>query len=224
MAKRIFSSAERYAIYTVHGEKCYMCNTPVDLEGFEVDHVIAESLENDPDLPRVLQLLGLPAEFDIQSYENWLPACGRCNNFKRNSVFSPSLLLSLQLEKANKKAEEARKLAEKKVTAQMVSRAMNTVKRALVAGRADRSAMAEFAEFINFHTENRVSEMIGKPILFEPGLELVSEQGGIRLVRGAYGVGAGPAADDVGWGMRCVCGSPYFNGSRCVRCGLMDDD
>lgn len=76
MVKRKFSDAERYAIYTAHKEKCYMCTKPVDLYSMQVDHVIPETLADDlEELAKTIQSLGLPENFDIQSFENWLPSC-----------------------------------------------------------------------------------------------------------------------------------------------------
>ncbi len=39
------SAVHRHAIFTVHDEKCYMCGTPLDMQSFEVEHLIPESLE-----------------------------------------------------------------------------------------------------------------------------------------------------------------------------------
>jgi hypothetical protein len=43
-----FSPAERYAVWTAHGEKCYICTRPIDLKTMEVDHLVPESLIGDP--------------------------------------------------------------------------------------------------------------------------------------------------------------------------------
>lgn len=81
MAKKIFTPAERYAVYTTHGEKCYLCTRPVDLASMQVDHIIPESLLDEPDrLAEVLDKFRLPREFDLNSYANWMPSCSQCNN------------------------------------------------------------------------------------------------------------------------------------------------
>jgi 5-methylcytosine-specific restriction endonuclease McrA len=86
-----FTPAERYAVFTVHGEKCYLCHKPINLRTMEVDHLIPESLKDDPvRLAAVLVALGRQLNFNLNTYDNWLPACGRCNNEKRNNIFEPS--------------------------------------------------------------------------------------------------------------------------------------
>src|SRR4051812_27661656 len=77
VAKHVFSAAERYAVFKTHGARCYMCREPVDMASFQVDHVIPESLLDDPErLKHALADLGRLATFEINSFENWLPACG----------------------------------------------------------------------------------------------------------------------------------------------------
>jgi hypothetical protein len=62
------------------------------------------------------------------------------------------------------------------------------------------------------------------PVRVSPRYELLKDDGHIRTVKGPFGVGAGPS----GYAnphMRCgVCGNPYFNGVRCISCGMMEDD
>src|SRR5688572_29425581 len=108
MAKRDFNDEERYAVYTVHGEKCYMCGEPIDLLSMEVDHIIPEKCLDDPDgLAAILAGYGLPPDFDINSFANWLPSCKRCNNRKRDAVFNPTPMVQVELQRAADKAVEA---------------------------------------------------------------------------------------------------------------------
>jgi hypothetical protein len=226
MAKKAFSAAERYAVYMAHGEKCYLCTEPINLKTMQVDHVVPESLEGTTKLAEALSLLGLPPTFDLQSFENWLPSCGPCNNLKSNQVFKPAPIVLALLQKAAERAPTAQALEDKIVTEQLVQKALNTLERA-----RDNDPLfgdeikAQLAALFKFQTAYRAPEMVGKPILLRPGLELLSDKDGIRVVRGPYGVGGGPSTDNVSPEVRCPgCGSPYFRGARCVLCGLMDDD
>jgi 5-methylcytosine-specific restriction endonuclease McrA len=80
VVKYRWSAAERAAIFSVHGEKCYLCSKPVILKTMEVDHIIPETLLAKPEeLRRVLALLGRLPTFEVNSFENWLPACRTCN-------------------------------------------------------------------------------------------------------------------------------------------------
>lgn len=204
MAKKHFSAVERYAVYTVHGERCYLCGKPIDLQTMQVDHVIPEAIEGTPALVEICVELGLSTTFELQSYENWLPSCGPCNNLKRDTLFKPSPLVQLLLQRAAQKAPKALALEAKAVTQKAVAKAINTLQQAITAGAVDSKViMMDLTNFLLFHNANRAPERVGKPVLIGPGLELLSEQGGIRVVRGPYGV---------------------RSGARCVMCGQMDDD
>ncbi len=226
MTKRRFSDAERYAVYTVHGEKCYMCREPIDLLTMEVDHIIPETLLEDPRrLATILAEYGLPVDFDLQSFANWQPACGPCNNRKRSSVFNPTPRIQLELQIAEEKAPKAAALAAERVNAQKASKAWNTIKRAAAAGVLSESISADIMEFVSYHAPRREPEVASEPMQITPLIQVLSEKDGIRMVRGPYGVGGGPIGPYFHSSFYCSgCGSAAWNGVRCVVCGQMDDD
>lgn len=136
-SKYQFSLAQRFAVYTTHGGKYYLCRRPLDLETMEVDHVIPESLLADPArLAAVLKALGRPGGFDINSFANWMPACRPCNGRKLDSVFEPTPVVQLVLQQAAQKAGEAEELATEEVTRERVARALNVLRRAAETGAA----------------------------------------------------------------------------------------
>src|SRR5882724_3034060 len=226
MAKRQFSDAERYAVYTVHGEKCYMCGEPIDLFTIEVDHIIPETLLGDSErLATILTDYGLPGDFDLQSFSNWLPACGRCNNRKRSRAFNATPRIQLELQIAEEKAPQAAALAASRVNAQSVSRAWNTIKRAAAMDDLGDTIMEAIREFAVFHAPMRVPEAATEPMNLTPLIQIISEKDGIRLIKGPYGVGGGPVGPHVHNSFRCpTCSSVAWNGARCVVCGQMSDD
>jgi len=80
MSQYTFSAAQRNADWIVHGEKCYICTNMVGLASTHVDHVIPESLSADSErLASTLTSFGLPANFDLNSFANWMPSCAKCN-------------------------------------------------------------------------------------------------------------------------------------------------
>lgn len=226
MSKRQFSDSERYAVYTVHGEKCYMCGELVDLLSMEVDHIIPEALLEYPTrLEAVLALFGLPADFSLQSFANWRPACGRCNNRKRSRVFDPTPLIQIELQIAAEKAPKAAELAKSRVNDQAASKAWSIIKRAATEGSLSATIRAAILEFASFHAPRREPEVARASMQLTPLIEVLSEKDGIRLVRGPYGVGGGPIGPHVHGSFRCgTCGSVAWNGARCVVCGEMSDD
>jgi cytochrome c553 len=83
---------ERYAIWEVHGKRCAYCREHLLFRDMELDHVIPRTTANQPDIwVAQKRLHGLHAEFDIDSIPNRLPACGPCNNRKRDAPFSAEL-------------------------------------------------------------------------------------------------------------------------------------
>lgn len=224
MTKRQFTDAERYAVYAVHGERCYMCLKPVDLLTMEVDHVIPKALRDEPDrLAEVLALFGLPEDFNLESFENWLPSCRTCNNRKRDLVFQPTPRVQVNLQVAGKRASEAAALAAAWVSDRAVSKAWNTIKRAHAARHLPENLLAELREFGLFHARRREPEVADQPMCLAPSFKILSEKDGLRIVRGPYGIGAGPIQPANH--LRCPsCGSAVWNGARCVVCGAMDDD
>jgi hypothetical protein len=87
-----------------HGRKCAYCWEPVSLRNVEIDHIIPESLAEQPDnLANLLQQIGLPATFDLRSDLNLVPACSGCNTMKRARTFSPPreiILLEIAAQKS----------------------------------------------------------------------------------------------------------------------------
>jgi hypothetical protein len=225
-SKREFSPHERYAIFTAHGERCYLCRASLDLQTMEVDHLLPESLLHEPaKLAEVLTVFGLPSSFALQSFANWVPSCRRCNNQKRAHVFEPTPLVQLQLAEAERKAPRAAELASKSLSRQSVSRNWNTVLRAFQAGELPddiRVAILEFAGELQSAREPSVS---AEPLRLTPLLQLLKEDGRVRILKGPYGLGISPAdLANAHSSWRCVCGNSAWNGARCVACGNLDDD
>ena len=83
MEKHTFSEAERYAVWLHHAKRCWLCTVPLELIATTVDHVIPESLMDNPvALQNAIELYGLPASFNVNGFENWLPAHSHCNQAK----------------------------------------------------------------------------------------------------------------------------------------------
>jgi hypothetical protein len=86
-AKRRFSYVERYAIWSCNEKRCWWCKEPLRLPEVTVDHVLPESLLSNDDLrQRILADYGLPNDFNINGFENWLPCHNHCNQSKSNKA------------------------------------------------------------------------------------------------------------------------------------------
>lgn len=111
MRKHSFTPAERYAVFVTHGDRCYLGRELLDMTTFQIDHIIPEHLQEDPrPLQKAIESFGLPDDFNLNSFENWLPACGSCNNRKRASVFEPVPIIKIELQKPPKGQMKREKL------------------------------------------------------------------------------------------------------------------
>ncbi len=224
MSKHKFTPQEQHAVYTVHGEKCYLCGAVLTLKTMEVDHVIPESLLNDPArLATVLTSLGRPPRFALNSFENWLPTCRPCNGKKLAKVFEPAPIILILLQDAAAKAPKARAVHDKAVQDRDIHEAMNVLERANEIGLLDEEHKAAIRPLVEFHMLVREPELLGQPMLLTPLYRVLSETNGLRLVEGPFGTGGGPISPSDA--MRCPnCGFSAWNGARCVVCGEMSDD
>lgn len=169
MNKYSFSNSERYAVYTIHTEKCYLCTKPIDLASMEVDHILPEQLlENKKLLKSTLESFGLPDSYNINSYENWMPSCRRCNNKKSQIIFKPTPIVQIELQKAKNKAKKVEKLVNDTVSKQKVSRALNIVKQAFNSGELSDSQIEEIQPLIKFHDNNRSRDLKKKEFKVTP--------------------------------------------------------
>ena len=175
-----------------------MCCEPINLFTMEVDHIIPETLLDDSErLATILIDYGLPGDFDLQSFSNWLPAYGQCNNRKRSRAFKATTRIQVELQIAEEKAPQAAALAASRVNAQSGARAWNTIKPAAAMGEQGNTIMEAIREFAAFHAPMRVPEGATEPMNLTPFIQIISEKDGIRLVKGPYGVGGGPVGPHV---------------------------
>jgi hypothetical protein len=74
MAVQVVSAAQREAIWLAYDRKCAYTRQLLDVSNFHIDHVLPESLGQDPaKLADTLSRLGLPSTFDLYGYGNLVP-------------------------------------------------------------------------------------------------------------------------------------------------------
>lgn len=229
MARYRFSPAERYAVFTVHNEKCWLCGEPISLLETEVDHVIPETLIGNDELATVLSELGLPPDFAINSFGNWMPAHRRCNGEKSDTVFRPSPIIQLKLQSAMDRADRAAALYDEYLSDRKISRAINILLAAKeFGGFAERhqKMIERLVTTVELqHEQNREQEERGKPLFLAPWLEILREDEHWMTLRGPGGlVGMRPKAERPHHSWDCPrCGVTGWNGARCITCGMLDD-
>lgn len=175
MSRYNFSSAQRYAIFLVHGMKCYLCEVPLDLTSMTVDHVLPEHLLTTPlQFYAARMALGLPASFDLNSFENWMPACGSCNKIKAGIQFKPSLLIQAQLQHLAQRADKARLLCDQVISTRKVSNALSALERTQEGGQSfDAPTRERLAALLSFASERALVPK-GQPLRLTQSFRLVT--------------------------------------------------
>jgi hypothetical protein len=99
-------------VWLCHGPKCSWCHDPLRLIDTTIDHQLPESLfYDDARRAAVFVEYGLPSDFNINGYENWLPCHSWCNQSKgaRTSEFVPGI--QRMLNRLRAKAKEVDRVA-----------------------------------------------------------------------------------------------------------------
>jgi hypothetical protein len=218
-----FSPAERFAVYSVHGGTCYLNSEPLYVKTMRVDHVLPRSLKNDPErLSVILREYGLPADFELDSFENWLPTCDSCNSLKYKNPFRATPIIQRHIDRARAKAGEAKALARRVLTDQAISKALNTLEMAIDDGQLE---SATIAPLIELYESQRPPENGG--LRLTPRYTVLYDEGSYRIVRTPYGVGhepsQGASADRAFQCPNCGYYGPW-SGARCLGCGHLIED
>lgn len=155
--------------------KCYLCGVPLDLTSMVVDHVLPEHLFATPSLfSAAKSALGLRDSFDLNSFDNWMPACSPCNGGKLSIRFEPSLLIQVQLQNLAERADKARRLCEEVVSTRKLSIALNTLERAQESGQSfDGPTQERLSALLRFASEHGFVPK-GQPLRLTQSFRLVS--------------------------------------------------
>ena len=91
MSSQKFSAYEREAIWVAHDKKCAYTREPLDVSSFHIDHVLPETLADNPAaLADAIARLGLPKDFDVHGYGNLLPCRPGANLQKGTLILEPA--------------------------------------------------------------------------------------------------------------------------------------
>jgi hypothetical protein len=112
-AKHRFTAAERFGVWVAHDRACFWCRVPIPFQHVSVDHIVAESLLDDPDeLQRWRDAYELGDSFDVNGYENWAPAHSNCNSRKGPALeASPSPSMIAIFRDVQRRAVNAQRVA-----------------------------------------------------------------------------------------------------------------
>lgn len=222
-------------MWSAHGGHCFWCAEPFDYQVCTVDHVIPESLQNEPsELTRILSMYGLPADFSINDFCNWVPAHQHCNGTKASLVFDATPAFLMVLERLRRKERQARAFHTKFNN----DRAVNSILAALEVGLDLRQVPIERvqellrATLASWETGTAPLESVEAgaaqedPILLVGGWAVRQRTGDIAYVtRGNHSAYTYVGSENTS-GFTCGhCGQlGPWNGARCMTCGMLSDD
>lgn len=125
-----FTSAQRWAVFKVHGGRrptCWLCGNPLVFTDMEVDHVLPECLLEQKHVAAraaAFSDFALPEDFNINGCENWLPAHAKCNAIKRDTVFRATPLIQLYVDRVRSMAMKVSKAIDNEVSDRKAERAI----------------------------------------------------------------------------------------------------
>jgi hypothetical protein len=150
MSNQKFTASQREAIWLAHEKKCAYTREPIDLSSCHIDHILPESLIDDPvAFERIKVELGLPANFDIFGYGNLLPCRPGTNLQKGSLVFDPAhthFFLGITSSKETVIEASLKRIENRKVR----GKALILLQQCLERGEL---APSEVAEILEKHTE-----------------------------------------------------------------------
>ena len=73
MKRKTISKKMREAVYNKYDGHCAYCGKELPKKGWQLDHLI----------PYQRERFGRYTEEQIECFENYMPACRRCNHYKR---------------------------------------------------------------------------------------------------------------------------------------------
>jgi 5-methylcytosine-specific restriction endonuclease McrA len=226
MAKYKFKQSERFAVWKTHGKKCFWCAEPLSLQETTVDHVLPESLlDKEEDLSRVKLLFGLGDKFNINGFENWVPAHQQCNGAKRDTIFKASEVMLAILERVAAKAPNALKHQKRIEENERIGEALSKVQVLYDENKITKEDLiAIFSD--SDDQEHKLADELEKLILrVDPSWQIVSVDNDMATVTDGRVAGRTPVGNDVhpSWGCpNCGAYGPW-SGARCLTCGMLSD-
>src|SRR6266853_4753016 len=111
MAQQKFSAAVREALWLAHERKCAYTRELLDVSGFHIDHIVPESLADDPvEFDKAKATFQLGDDFDLFGFGNLLPCKAGTNLQKGALVLEPSRIHYFLGIAASKKPEVEKQL------------------------------------------------------------------------------------------------------------------
>lgn len=96
--RRSITPAQRFGVWKAWRGRCFWCKEPVVFKNCQIDHALPlTAAEAVGGMENLREMYKLPSDFELDSFDNWIPACAGCNLFKQSRLIeaSPASLLAL---------------------------------------------------------------------------------------------------------------------------------
>lgn len=218
--KHRFSNAERFAVWDTYDGQCFWCGDPQELKHLTVDHIVPESMLDDPDkLEQVKRLYRLPASFQVDGFENWVPCHGNCNSRKSVELFEASPATISVFSQVGKAAAKAKETCEKVKVSRSKGRILGRLAAAASEGSITRTEILELFDGLE-------GDVGSPPATFAVGgWTVIRREGEFEVVSNGRVYGVVPTTPDPDPSWTCpTCGSMGpWSGARCLSCGHLSD-
>jgi hypothetical protein len=185
VARKAIGPAERFGVWKAWGGRCFWCREPVLFRNTHIDHVLPlGAAEQVGGLAALKTRYSLPADFEVDDFPNWVPACPSCNQRKSGTLLdsSPQFVLHLMhvRSKAGLAASIAAKLSEDRGKAPLLAKIMEAVS----VGDITREEIEELIRDLPV-VIRKAFELPEERLLIAPGWEIVERNGSQAVVRAA---------------------------------------
>lgn len=228
MSKYKFNNDERYSVWKILGPNCQWCKEPVMYKDCHIDHIVPESLLEDPSgLKAVLEKYGLNKDFNINGFENWIPSHPSCNQSKSDSVISGTPVIQQLLENVNLKVEATEKLYKKWKNQDKTAKLESLITKALDDGIINKQTVNN----IFLKIDDSVSPIMGmtastasNQVVYLPTTDnwtVVKSDGEFITVTKSGKTGILPVGDSPDPKWLCLNCKHYgpWSGNECLNCG-----
>jgi len=226
--KHKFSKAERYAVWKTHSAECFWCGEPIVLKHTTVDHIFPESLLDNPQkLEWQIAHYALPKAFDINGFENWVPAHASCNSKKQETIYGKSQVMLSIIERVQRKASQAQKTHDVVVRSQSKSDILGRLEAMIEQQQVTKEELVELfaeteteAEQVRELADDVISRLSSRWAIVSVDHNLATASDG--RIAGITWVGK--QEPDSSWQCwNCGFYGPW-SGARCLSCGQLSDD
>jgi hypothetical protein len=172
---RTITLSERFGVWKAWSGRCFWCREPVYFKDCHIDHLLPLSAAGE--LADLITRYSLPSNFELDDYENWIPAHASCNQRKGDVLIDPSPAVALHFSAVRMNARVAKLIAETIDRDRRRALLLAKLEKAVSAGDITEADIQEILRGLPVVVKKAV-EVPDNRIFLAPGWEIVERQGG----------------------------------------------